>query len=200
MENKKMMKAAANFETIFRVGGGVLGAMVIVCAIVSVLVLVLGEKMFAPDFVTMDIGFIKFYLADQYRAVTADVKTFAVAGLLSAAGLFAVASYACVILRRILEPMKEGRPFEEKAARDLRKLGWVILGGGIYMQALRIVEEFLLIRAYPMDEIFDSEAITFMEHTVTVDFNFVLLACFFFLLSYIFSYGQALQRESDETL
>ena len=200
MENKKMMKAAANFETLFKVVGGVLGAMVIVCAVFAVLVLAWGEKMFVPDFVTLDVGFIKFYLADQYRFITDDVKLYGVVSLVTAAGLYAVASYVCSLLRRILKPMKEGRPFEDETARYLRRAGWAILGGGLYMQVLRIAEEFLLTSAYPLQEIFDSEAIVFMEHTITADFNFVLLACAFFLLSYIFSYGQALQRESDETL
>ena len=200
MENKKMMKAAANFETLFKVVGGVLGAMVIVCAIFAVLVLSLGEKMFVPDFVTLDVGFIKFYLADQYRFITEDVKLYGVISLVTAAGLYAVASYVCSLLCRILKPMKEGRPFATDTARYLRRVGWAILGGGLYVQVLRIAEEFLLTNAYPLQEIFDSEAIVFMEHTITADFNFVLLACAFFLLSYIFSYGQALQRESDETL
>ena len=200
MMNGKMMKTAGTFETMFRVMGSVLCAMVFVCVIFTVLVLLLGEKMFAPDFVTLDIGFIKFYLTDEYRSFTDSVKLYAVVGLLSMAVLFAVGSYICVLLRRILLPMKEGRPFEETTARNLRKVAWAILGGGLFMQILRVAEEFLLIRAYPMEEIFASDAITSMEHMITVDFNFVIVAAAFILLSYIFSYGQALQRESDETL
>ena len=61
-------------------------------------------------------------------------------------------------------------------------------------------EHFLMIRTYPMEEIFDSDAIVLMKHIIDVDLSFVLMAAAFFLLSYIFSYGQALQRESDETL
>ena len=198
--NGKMMKTAGTFETMFRVMGSVLCSMVFVCVIFTVLVLLLGEKMFAPDFVTLDIGFIKFYLTDEYRSFTDSVKLYAVVGLLSMAVLFAVGSYICVLLRRILLPMKEGRPFEETTARNLRKVAWAILGGGLFMQILRVAEEFLLIRAYPMEEIFASDAITSMEHMITVDFNFVIVAAAFILLSYIFSYGQALQRESDETL
>ena len=200
MENSKMRKVAGVLETLFKVVGGILAAMVVVCAIFAVLVLTYGEKMFVPDFVTLDIGFLKFYLTDQYRFITDDVKLYGVISLVTAAGLYGVASYVCSLLCRILKPMKEGRPFEDKTARYLRRAGWAILGGGLYMQVLRIVEEFLLTNAYPLREIFDSEAIVFMEHTITADFSFVLLACAFFLLSYIFSYGQVLQRQFDETL
>ena len=200
MENSKMRRVAGVLETLFKVVGGILFAMVIVCGVFAVLVLVFGEKMFVPDSVTLDIGFLKFYLRDEYRFITEDVKLYAMVSLVTAAGLYAVVGCACTLLRRILTPMKEGRPFEAGMARDLKKVAWLVLGGGLYSEALKIVEHFLMIRTYPMEEIFDSDAIVLMKHIIDVDLSFVLMAAAFFLLSYIFSYGQALQRESDETL
>ena len=199
-DNKRMKKAAGILESLFKLIGGVLCAMVIVCGIFAVLVLVFGEKIFVPDSVTLDIGFLKFYLREEYRFITDDVKLYAVVSLLTAAGLYGIISYVCVLLRRILSPMKDGRPFEAGMAKDLRKIAWVVLGGGLYSEVLKIAEHLLMIRAYPMEKIFNSEAIYFMKHIIDVDLSFVLVAAAFFLLSYIFSYGQALQRESDETL
>ena len=200
-DNKRMKKAAGILESLFKLIGGVLCAMVIVCGIFAVLVLVFGEKMFVPEtFVTLDIGFLKFYLREEYRFISDDVKLYAVVSLLTAAGLYGVISYVCVLLRRILSPMKDGRPFEAGMAKDLRKIAWVVLGGGLYSEVLKIAEHLLMIRAYPMEKIFNSEAIYSMSHTIDVDLGFVLVAAAFFLLSYIFSYGQTLQRESDETL
>ena len=200
MEDNKMRKVAGVLETLFKVAGGILTAMVIVCGIFAVLVLIYGEKIFVPDSVTLDIGFLKFYLREEYRFITDDVKLYAMVSLVTAAGLYGMASYACTLLRRILAPMKESRPFEEGMARDLKKVAWLVLGGGLYSEALKIAEHFLMIRAYPMEEIFDSKAIYMMKHIIDVDLGFVLVAAAFFLLSYIFSYGQTLQRESDETL
>ena len=199
-DNKRMKKAAGILESLFKLIGGVLCAMVIVCGIFAVLVLIYGEKIFVPDSVTLDIGFLKFYLREEYRFITDDVKLYAVVSLLTAAGLYGIISYVCVLLRRILSPMKDGRPFEAGMAKDLRKIAWVVLGGGLYSEVLKIAEHLLMIRAYPMEKIFNSEAIYFMKHIIDVDLSFVLVAAAFFLLSYIFSYGQALQRESDETL
>ena len=199
-DNKRMKKAAGILESLFKLISGVLCAMVIVCGIFAVLVLVFGEKIFVPDSVTLDIGFLKFYLREEYRFITDDVKLYAMVSLVTAAGLYGIISYVCVLLCRILSPMKDGRPFEAGMAKDLRKIAWVVLGGGLYSEVLKIAEHFLMIRAYPMEEIFDSKAIYMMKHTIDVDLSFVLVAAAFFLLSYIFSYGQALQRESDETL
>ena len=200
MDNRKMTKAAGALDTLFKVAGGILCAVIVICVLFAGLILVYGEKVFVPDSVTMDIGFIKFYLADEYRFMTDNVKLFATVSLATSAVLYGLACYGCGTLRRVLLPMKEGRPFDEGAARELRKVAWLVLGGGLYGQALKIAEHFLMIRAYPLEEIFDSEAIVFMKHIIDVDFSFVLVAAAFFLLSYIFSYGQALQRESDETL
>ena len=49
-------------------------------------------------------------------------------------------------------------------------------------------------------ELFASAAVSKTEFVFTMNFGFVLIACIIFFLSYIFSYGQALQQESDETL
>ena len=48
--------------------------------------------------------------------------------------------------------------------------------------------------------IFASAVIAKTEFVLTMNFDFVLLACVIFLLSYVFTYGQALQQDSDETL
>ena len=45
-DNKRMKKAAGILESLFKLIGGVLCAMVIVCIIFAVLVLIFGEKMF----------------------------------------------------------------------------------------------------------------------------------------------------------
>lgn len=63
-----------------------------------------------------------------------------------------------------------------------------------------VAARILLINAYSLDELFTSEAIEKTEFVLTINFEFVLIACVVFFLSYIFNYGQTLQQESDETL
>ena len=198
--HNKMMKTAGTFETIFKVAGGITKACGIVCLVFAVLVLIFGEKMFVPGSLTLDLDFLKFYLTEDLQVVTGAVKLYAVVGLLVGSVLFFVVAYTCGLYRGILALVKEGRPFEEGVVTKLRKAAWAILAGGATATALGVVERVILTRAYPMEQIFDSAAITKIEYVLTMDFSFVVTACVIFLLSYIFSYGQALQRDSDETL
>jgi len=200
MNRQKMINAANTFDTIAKVAGGISRAGVIVCAVFLALVLILGEKVFAAGSLSLDLDFVKLYLADSLQTVTPGVKVYAVLSLLAAGVLCGVLSYICGRVRALLVPMKEGRPFEEGAPTALRRIAWAIIAGGALAQIMGMVERFVLTRAYPMEEIFASAAISRVEYVFTADLGFVLLGCVVVLLSYIFSYGQALQRESDETL
>lgn len=55
-------------------------------------------------------------------------------------------------------------------------------------------------KACPAEQIVNMDVISKLEYTFTIDFTFVLAFCIVMFLSYIFSYGQILQKESDETL
>lgn len=200
MEKEKMKVTVSAFEMMAKVFGVITKVCGFVCLAFAVLTLIFGEKMFVPGSLTLDLDFLKLYLTEDLSAVTGAVKLYAVVGLLVGSVLCFAMAYASGLLRCILASVKEGRPFEACVVGDLRKIGWTVLAGGAVAELLGVVERHILTRAYPMEEIFASEAVSRIEYIYTMDFNFVLTACAVFLLSYIFSYGQALQRESDETL
>ena len=109
-------------------------------------------------------------------------------------------AYICKVLGVILAPMKMGRPFEEGTSKLLRKVGYAVLIGGLLSEVIGILARVLLTNAYSIDELFTSAAISKIEFVLTMNFDFVLIACVIFFLSYIFEYGQVLQQDSDETL
>jgi len=139
------------------------------------------------------------YLASE-NGITGAIKLYAVVSLLWAGVLLFVTAYTCGLYRGILALVKEGRPFDKGVVTNLRKVAWAILAGGTAATLLGLVGRVILTRAYPMEQIFASEAVTKLEYVFTMDFSFVATACIVFLLSYIFDYGQVLQRQSDETL
>ena len=82
----------------------------------------------------------------------------------------------------------------------LKKIAWIVLGSGAVTQLFGIIESVLLNKIYPLEQLFASDAIEKIEVTNVMDFTFVFIFGILMLLSYIFAYGQTLQKEADETL
>ena len=199
MNSKKMIATAGNLDTILRVMEGFLKAFAIVFAVFVVLMKIFKEKMVVGTF-SLDLDFVKLHLAGEYGAITGSVLNhidiILITGCLSCVAI----RYAVGVLRGILAPVKEGRPFETEVSAGLRKLAWVSLAGGGLIQVLGIVGRILLVKNLPMDVIFSSPAIESVEYVFMMDFGFVLMFCVMILLARIFEYGQRLQQLSDETL
>ena len=199
MSNKKMVSTARNLDTILKIMEGFMMAFAIVFAVFVVLMKIFKEKMVMGSF-SLDLSFVKLYLNDEYNGIPSTILNHMELLLTvgSMGGL--VILYVVKVLRSILSPMKEGRPFDMKVAKGLRKLAWVILIGGGVIQAVSTVGSMLLAKNLPMDVIFSSPAIESVEYVFTMDFGFVWMFVVVMLLARIFEYGQQLQLESDETL
>ena len=199
MDNRKMITAAGNWDTMLRIMEGFMKAFAIVFAVFFVLLKVFREKMVAGAF-TLDLDFVKLHLAEEYAQIGGLLLNHMDLVLISGILICIAVRYGIGYLRKVLAPMKEGRPFDGDTPVYLKKIAWVILIGGGLIQVLGIAGRAMMIRALPMDAIFASAAIERVEYVFTVDFGFVCLACAVLLLSRIFEYGQRLQQESDETL
>lgn len=200
MNNSKMIKGANVLDRIVKIAGGFAGAMVWVFVIFAVLVALLGEKMFAPDSVFLELDFMKVRLSQEYQVITPMIRAHT-AAILAAGAVYAFALLALSrLVRAILAPMKEGRPFESGVCVSLRRIAyWVFIVGGV-SQVIKAVCSALLTRAYPIDAVFSSSAVAGIEYAFSFDLGFVLVGFVILFLSWVFAYGQALQQEADETL
>ena len=95
--------------------------------------------------------------------------------------------------------MKEGRPFEANIPDILKKIAGIVFLGGGAMELYEFVGPMLLLKAFPIRDILAAST-EHIEYSFSMNFEFVLFAWVILFLSYIFSYGQTLQQESDETL
>lgn len=198
MDNKKMKVAAKNWNIMLKVSGGIFQALGFVCIIFAVLIALFGGRMTSELSVTLD--FIKLYLADGVSVNQNFMKMYLILGLLVICVICFMITFAVKIIRKILEPMMEGRPFEEKAPAYLKKVAWIVLAGGILTQIIGIIERVILAQSFPIEQIISTDAIAKIEYTFVFDFSCVIIFCVIMFLSYVFEYGQELQRESDETL
>ncbi len=200
MDNRKMITAAGHLDTVLRIMDGFMKAFAIVFAVFIMLMKFFREKMVVPGSLSLDLDFVKLHLAGEYGQVTGLFLNYIDVILISGILIGIAIRYGIRFLRKILEPMKEGRPFDAEVPVHLKKFAWVILIGGGLIQVMGIVGRALLARAMPMDAIFSSPAIESVEYVFTMDFGFVWLFCVVMFLARIFEYGQRLQQESDETL
>ena len=99
--------------------------------------------------------------------------------------------YGLHILRRILEPMKQGKPFAESVSKDMRRFGFIVLiEGGMW----------LIVNIIGQQARYADTSNLYLAKTHQIDITFLVVAAVVFLFSYIFRYGEELQRLSDETL
>lgn len=200
MNDRKFLNAARSWDTMAKVSQGIFRAAGFVCLIFAVLVVIFGSRMFETGSFSLDLDFLKLYLADEFQTPNALIQAFAVIGLVAVGIICFIVSYGVRQFRDILAPMKDGRPFEAHTPRKLRNIAWTVLAAGLVSQVTAVAEQLILTKAYPMEQIFSSPVIARIEYSYTMDFGFVFAACIILLLSYVFSYGCKLQRESDETL
>ena len=201
MEMKKFNHGAAVIDKALKILQGCAVAAVIVSLIFIQLTLIFGEKVIA-DASTIEVGNMALHLAGNagdYLNI-GNVKA-SISVLLAVAALISAAVWYCLrVLREILAPMKEGSPFTAGTARKIRKLAWTVLVAGGIAEAGMMLSSVFQIQAYHIDKLFNPSVVS----NVTIDFKtgslFVVPALFLFFLSYIFRYGEELQREADETL
>ncbi len=130
-----------------------------------------------------------------------DVKKQVSLMFLSVSVWFALVTYGAYVARRIMKPMKEGKPFAKSIAGDLRRLAAVTFAAPIGSFFLWSGWDWFF-QQYQMAQIgFESQIKGgFGEYFYAADYHFIWITVTLLFLSYIFSYGQALQWESDGIL
>ena len=200
MDINKLTRTAGNLDTLAKVASVMCKSMAVVCLVFSVLVGIFGEKMLTSTAMSLDLDFLKIHLSDTYITFTPMTKLYMVVGLISAGISCWIFGYGLSLVRKVLDPMKQGRPFEDHIPGVLRKIAWVVIIGGILTQLLGIAARVLSMQVFPMEEIFSSPAIDHVETMFGLDLSCVILGCVILFLSYVFQYGRTLQVEVDETL
>lgn len=132
----------------------------------------------------------------ELKYVTAEMIIVSVTVLLS----IAIVCYIVSILRKILAPMIIGQPFAGTVSKDLKKLGIVVIVGGIGMDVLHAVLETAVFYMHDVVQLFLSDVVSGIKVQNTIDLTGVLVGVLVLMLSHVFRYGEELQQQADETL
>ena len=201
MENTKLAKGAAVIDRILKILQGFAIAGVIVSAIFIPLTLILGKKIIA-DASSLELGVVTLKLAGDMSAYLdeGNIKLSIVCVLVCLI-VISAATWTCFrVLRQILVPMKAGMPFARGISGKIRRLAWTVLIGGGIAEAASVLAEVFETRAYHMERLLNPDRIASVAYRFHIDLWFVIGALVLFFLSFIFRYGEELQREADETL
>ena len=199
MKNK-ITQVAKNLDIIANVGGKITAGAGVICVLVAFFTLIFGTIMFTAADITLNLDFIKFHLNSNYIVNSDYMKIYIFSATLGGGIICFIVYYISRVIRKIIAPMKLGRPFESGISENLKKIGLIVLIGGFFSEMVGVIARLLMINAYSINELFISEVIEKTEFLFNINLNFVLISCVIFFLSYIFTYGQILQQESDETL
>ena len=96
--------------------------------------------------------------------------------------------------------MKEGNPFTVSVSSKIKRLAQIQLFGGLAATILKAIGESASILNFNLMDLFNLNVVERVSINYSFDLNFLFIAFIFYLLSYVFQYGEELQQLSDETL
>ena len=103
-------------------------------------------------------------------------------------------------LQTILKPMAAGQPFHDQIAPAIRKIAWLHMISAFLTQVTSCTVASFTFRLLNVSELLVNEAISGAALDVQFDGSFIITFGILLLLSYVFEYGQQLQKLSDETV
>ncbi len=204
MNDTGIARTARVVDKLLKIVQGFLIAAFSVCAVFIPLVAIFGEKMLADDASKLQVGCLEILFKGEMGSYLdmGNLKLNIIATLVSAMVAVAAGWYCIRVLRQILVPMKDDRPFEEGVSRKVSKLGWTVLVGGLLVELGRAAADLFTVRAYRVSELITGPSVESVRIAgiASISHWYVVAALLIFFLSFVFRCGEQLQRESDETL
>lgn len=198
MNNEKMIKNSKAIDKFFKVIEIFMLVGCILMAGVMILLPIIGsEKILNPN--TLLIGDISVKFKNEVSSNLSSVKLFTELIFAPVLVILAVCWYGVRMFRKVLEPMKTGRPFDSFSSKNIRKLGVFVIIGGIAVNICKFIAGYMEYSLCDINKVFNTEVVS-ISPDFNFEFGFIIIACVLFLLAHVFSYGEKLQTESDETL
>lgn len=202
MEKQKFTKAATIIDRILKILQGFSIAGVIVSAIFIPLTLIFGEKIVVNSS-KFEIGKVLSFdvNGDSFAFLNQSEIKLSIVVMLVAMIMICLVYYRILkVFREVMAPMKEGNAFAEGISMKIKKLGWVVIIGGTIAECCAAVAQMFQLRAYNWMAILDKNVVSNVQYDFSLDCNYIILGLVILFLSFIFKYGEELQKEADETL
>ena len=187
---EKIKKIAGFLETFAKVGLRIFLVCAVIILVAAVVLAFLGDAVYEEATVSVGIGAFSFTIAEGFLPEPSAVRARLVAGLIFASVCLAFVAYALDVVRKILTPMKEGRPFDNDVAVNIRKLSWTYLIGAVLYSVGMLALQVVVFQCYDLQSLFMSEKIIGVD--IDYDLNIATHIAVFGtlqLMSYVFHHS-----------
>lgn len=206
MKTEKMMKTARSLEKVFKA----LQWVAVACIALAVLFAgaLVAARVRDPGgaaelwrhYNKVSLGPVSFELAPDVVPDSGTATRYFAVMLIPSAAYALMGWYTLGIFRKILKPMADGKPFEPSVSRGLRRLAFTSLAIGALYNVADVLEAANAMGLLDLDSLVQNGRILSVTTNFRVDVTFIVIFFGLLLLSWIFRYGEELQRQSDETL
>lgn len=200
-----LSSTAKKLDKVFEIAHIVLGTLAVASVVGIVLIglaYVFGwdPESIGTGYESFEVGFLELEIAeacapDKWLVL---LRVAIVLAMTCCAVLAGREGIGCV--RAILQPMTEEKPFHGAVSLNLKKLAKISIVLGLLCNAIMLTEQAMTFFLFDLPGLLVSDKITHVSGMFQVDLTFLICWAVFMLLSYVFSYGEQLQRLSDETL
>ena len=200
-----LSNTAKKLDKVFEIVHIVLGALAIACIvgvalIAAAYILKWDPSMIGTGYENLDIGFLELTVAESYAPDKWLVLLQAAITLLVGCRLMYEGRRGVGYIREILLPMKEEKPFDAVVSTNLKKLAKLSITLGVLYNIIILAEQVMTVFVYDLPQLLINEKIVHVDGMFQVDLTFLIYWAILLLLSYVFRYGEELQKLSDETL
>lgn len=151
-------------------------------------------------YASLDIGGLELELAPAYAPEERFVLLLVAAEMALALVCMFLLRPCVKIVREILQPMREGKPFHVSVSENLKKLAKRSIVLCVPVNCIEIVTATIYILGFDLAGLLVGEKITHVTYNAEFDLTFLIVAAVLYLLSCVFRYGEELQQLSDETV
>ena len=191
---EKLMKTSKTVDTILKVVYKILqvaGIIILVGVGICLVAEAMGKlppaELTAVSFGDVELEFAEAQIVDNTFMVI-EMGTTMIMALIA----ITVTCYLIKVLRKVLAPMMAGQPFDGTVSTNIKKLGITMIVGGIIIDLIEVIGSNMAFYMYDVAELFLSDNIG----KVTINGGISMGS----MLSYVFRYGEELQKQADETL
>ena len=155
------------------------------------------DRLMKIEDIHLDTDLIRFTFADN--VIGKNPRLFLIYLMFMIMVPTAFTALICRELKKVVAPIKEGRPFTHEVSKGIKNMAWIYFAGEILAALAKGIIGTLIYRAYDLGQNMTNSFIMAAELHVKENID-ILVPILLLVISWIIKYGENLQKLEDETI